>query len=119
MPNGNEAKTAVDDFFKITNDAMKDSMSLVSKSPQQLTDAWLRVSTEFLRFASQRFAAQAELLATLRSCKDVDEVVATETRFFENAADEYSQEFDRLAEVSREGAGAPTPIRKKATGKAA
>lgn len=101
MPNETQAKTAFTDFIQIANDAMKSGMSLASQSPQQVADAWLRLGSEYLRFASHRFAAQAELFHCLRNCPDVETVVSTETRFFENAADDYTQELDRLAEVAR------------------
>lgn len=94
----------VTDMFGAANGAMRSSIELAGKGSQQFADAWCRFSAEFLRFASHRLAAQAELLSGLRSCKDADEVIATEARFIENAADEYGEEFTRLAAVAKEAA---------------
>lgn len=118
MANQSDTNVAFNELFQMTSEAMKGSMSLTSRTPQQFADAWLRVTEEFLRFASHRFAAQAELFGSLRTCADVDSLVKTETRFFENAADEYSQELDRLAEVAREEAETPVTPKKKAAAKA-
>lgn len=118
MANQSDTNVAFTELFQMTNAAMKGGMSLTSQTPQQFADAWLRVTEEFLRFASHRFAAQAELFGSLRKCADVDSLVKTETRFFENAADEYSQELDRLAEVAREKTKSPAAPKKKAAAKA-
>lgn len=118
MANQMDTSVAFTDLFRMTNEAMKGSMALTSRTPQQVADAWLRVTEEFLRFASHRFAAQAELFGSLRNCTDVDALVKTEARFFENAADDYSQELDRLAGVASEGAETPTAARKKSAPKA-
>jgi hypothetical protein len=118
MAKQSDTNIAFTDLFQMTNEAMKGGMSLTSQTPQQFADAWLRVTEEFLRFASHRFAAQAELFGSLRKCADVDSLVKTETRFFENAADEYSQELDRLAGVASERAENLAASKKKAAAKA-
>lgn len=102
------------------SDTVKSVFAFAANGPQQAVNAWLRINAECLRFASHRLAAQSELLGKLCQCGNADEFVAAETRFLENAADEYSQEIDQIAEVVREqvGQGASTPL-KRAAAKAA
>lgn len=89
-------------MFQTTNDAMKSGMAFAADGPRQATDAWLRMYGEFLRFASHRFAAQAELCQALRNCEGAESIAKVESAFFSNAADEYNEEFERLATLARE-----------------
>lgn len=75
--------------------------SAIFAMPHQIADFWLKLGVEWLGFLSHRLCAQAELLSRLRACPDLDSVVVAEARFFENAADDYGQEIDRLADAAR------------------
>ncbi len=101
------------EMITTTNGAMASGIEVVGKSAQQIADAWSRIGAEFLRFASHRLAAQAELLSGLKDCKNADELVATEQRFMDTAVDEYSQEFDRITAVARETLDVAPSARKK------
>lgn len=102
--------TPFDEFFRLTDTAFKTGFPNGGLGAQQISDLYLKLGSEWLRFVAQRFTAQAELLQRLRACENVEAVVQTEAQFFENAADEYGQEFDRLSEVAR---GEPAPRRGK------
>ena len=106
---------AFTEFFRISGEAFKSDGATSQMPPVQMFDFWLRVNSEALRFVSQRLAAQAEFLAGLRGCKDVDAVVKAETRFMENAADDYTQELDRLANVAQEAPEVPATPKKKSS----
>ncbi|OYU47062.1 MAG: hypothetical protein CFE31_18625 [Rhizobiales bacterium PAR1] len=105
---------AFTEFFRISGEAFKFDGATPQMPPVQMFDFWLRVNSEALRFVSQRLAAQAEFLAGLRGCKDVDAVVKAETRFMENAADDYTQELDRLASAAQAASESPVAPKKKA-----
>lgn len=103
-------------FFQASQDAMKSGMAMAANGPRQMTDAWLRLYAECLRFASHRLAAQAEFCQSLRGCEDAENFARAESTFLANAADEYTEELDRLADVARQPAAKPG---RKGSGKAA
>lgn len=105
-------------IFQTTNDAMKSGMVFATDGQRQAADVWLRMYGEFLRFASHRFAAQAELCHALRNCDGAESLAKVESAFFSNAADQYQEEFERLADIAREPSITEVPAPRK-SGKAA
>lgn len=100
-------------LFNLPTGLGNESRLLGSFTALPVVDLWLRFGTEYLRFVSQRLAAQAELLDKLRHCTNVDELVRTETRFLDTATDDYGQALDRMADVTRADEPAVAQPRKK------
>jgi hypothetical protein len=94
-----ELQTSADDAVKLAYGSM-------TLPPAQFLNLFSKVGEEYMKFVAQRMAAQAERLSTLSKCANAEEFAKAEMTFFGKAAQDYAEQFDRMAEKTHDAAAA-------------
>lgn len=88
------------------DDAIKLAYGSMTLPPKQFLDLFSQVGEEYLKFVARRMQAQAGRIGALSQCTSIEEIAREEMGFFGKAAQEYAEQFDRMAEVTHDAAKA-------------
>lgn len=100
----------VNEFQTSADDALKLAYGSMTLPPAQFMALFSKVGEEYLKFVSRRIEAQAVRFQTLSKCTSPEEMAKVEMAFFGKAAQEYAEQFDRMAEVTHEAAAAAPSV---------
>jgi hypothetical protein len=92
-----EIQTSADDAVKLAYGSM-------TLPPAQFISLFTKVGEEYLHFVAKRMQAQAARFSTLAKCTNPEDLAKAEMTFFGKAAQDYAEEFDRLAETTHDAA---------------
>lgn len=88
------------------DDAIKLAYGSMTLPPKQFLDLFSKVGEEYLKFVAKRMQAQAGRIGALTHCTNLEDLAREEMTFFGKAAQDYAEQFDRMAEVTHDAAKA-------------
>ncbi len=113
----NVGEPATEDVAQSMRDAWARSMTI----PRKLFDAQMAAGLEIFKFAGRRMQAQAEMIALMGQCGNIEDAAMAQRAFLDKANEHYSAEFTHLMDMARNTLGlmdetvnAAQPVAKKA-----
>ena len=111
---GGEKDFVVKELQTSADDAIKLAYSSMTLPPAQFVGLFTKVGEEYLSFVAKRMQAQVARFNALSKCTNPEELAKAEMAFFGKAAQDYAEEFDRIAETTHDAAKAAKPEAGKA-----
>lgn len=106
---GGEKDFVVKELQTSADDAVKLAYSSMTLPPAQFMGLFQKVGEEYLSFVAKRMQAQVARFNALSKCTNPEELAKAEMNFFGKAAQDYAEEFDRIAETTHDAAKAAKP----------
>ncbi len=103
MPQFNTPKSVDENTTLFSELAARSSAmtGLLKTSQESLENSVRAMTDETLNFINQRLQRNSDTIALYRGCKDVNEFLAAQQKWFSDLAHDYYEESVRLGEVTR------------------